>query len=130
MPELFRPQQFMEVARFLAATPSDGPRLRAAVSRAYYAAYSAATDALVQSHGVAFGVGRDGPPHRDLPRLVESHLRNRLGFSKIREIKAALRRLYVARLDADYRPKARFEWNDIRIVLSDAALVLARLEPE
>ena len=35
----FRPQQFMEVARSLAAAPSDEPRLRVAVSRAYYAVF-------------------------------------------------------------------------------------------
>ena len=39
MPEQFRPPQFMDVARFLASAPTDEPRLRAAVSRAYYAAF-------------------------------------------------------------------------------------------
>ena len=39
MPEPFHPQQFMEVARFLASAPADEPRLRAAVSRAYYAIF-------------------------------------------------------------------------------------------
>jgi len=39
MPEPFRPQQFVEVARLLASAPTDEPRLRAAVSRAYYAAF-------------------------------------------------------------------------------------------
>ena len=39
MPEQFRPAQFMEVARLLASAPSDEPRLRAAVSRAYYAVF-------------------------------------------------------------------------------------------
>ena len=39
MPEPFRPQQFMEVARMLASAPTDEPKLRAAVSRAYYAVF-------------------------------------------------------------------------------------------
>ena len=39
MPDPFRPQQFMEVARSLASAPTDEPRLRAAVSRAYYAVF-------------------------------------------------------------------------------------------
>lgn len=39
MPEPFHPQQFLEVARFLAQAPTDEPRLRAAVSRAYYAIF-------------------------------------------------------------------------------------------
>ena len=39
MPDPFQPQSYLEVARYLAATPSDEPRLRAAVSRAYYAIF-------------------------------------------------------------------------------------------
>ncbi len=39
MPEQFRPAQFMEVARLLALAPTDEPKLRAAVSRAYYAIF-------------------------------------------------------------------------------------------
>ena len=35
----FRPQQFMEIAWNLAAPPTDEARLRAAVSRAYYAIF-------------------------------------------------------------------------------------------
>ena len=38
-PTPFRPQQFMEVARHLAASPTDEARLRASVSRAYYAVF-------------------------------------------------------------------------------------------
>lgn len=39
MSDPFRPQQFMEVARHLATPPTDEARLRAAVSRAYYAIF-------------------------------------------------------------------------------------------
>lgn len=39
MPEQFHPQQYMEVARSLASAPANEPRLRAAVSRAYYAIF-------------------------------------------------------------------------------------------
>lgn len=39
MPEPFHPAQFLEVARSLASAPSDEPRLRTAVSRAYYAMF-------------------------------------------------------------------------------------------
>ena len=39
MPDAFHPQQFLEVARSLASPPSEEARLRAAVSRAYYAIF-------------------------------------------------------------------------------------------
>ena len=39
MPDQFSPSQYMEVARYLATAPADEPRLRAAVSRAYYAIF-------------------------------------------------------------------------------------------
>jgi len=39
MPEPFSPEQYIEVAEHLAAVPTNEPRLRAAVSRAYYAIF-------------------------------------------------------------------------------------------
>lgn len=39
MPEPFRPEQYLEVARSLASAPTGEARLRAAVSRAYYAIF-------------------------------------------------------------------------------------------
>ncbi len=39
MPEPFQPQEYLEVARYLAAAPSGEARRRAAVSRAYYAIF-------------------------------------------------------------------------------------------
>ena len=103
---------------------------RSCVSRAYYAAYALMSSELVSTRGVKFVLGRDGPSHFLLPTLVENHLRNRMNISKIRGIKAALRRLYNIRLNADYRPNLQISSSDVRDALADAAFILAALHRE
>jgi uncharacterized protein (UPF0332 family) len=75
---------------------------RSCVSRAYFAAYAAITRALVDSKGVRFPHGFEGPSHKDVPNLIGNHLAGALDRGNTREIKAAIRRLYSARIDGDY----------------------------
>lgn len=77
-------------------------RYRSAVSRAYYSAYAMVTHRLVSSGAVP---KRDtqNPSHRALPMMVEGNLAGLSDWHR-RDLKSATRRLYEARLDADYRP--------------------------
>ena len=99
---------------------------RSSVSRSYYAAFSAVTRVLVIS-GAAFPAGYESPPHRDVPALLERHMQQ-LGRRKLREVKHAVRRLYSARLEADYRERARIGAAIARNALRDACRVLRELE--
>lgn len=76
-------------------------RFRSAVSRAYYAAYASVTGRLVESGAVPKS-GVANPSHKALPLMVEGNLPGLAAWQR-RDLKAATRRLYEMRLDADYR---------------------------
>jgi uncharacterized protein (UPF0332 family) len=90
-------QKLLELSR---STRSDS-HLRSLVSRAYYAVFSVAAFKLAQK--VTFREGREGPTHAALPKLVKSNL-TALAVSERRDLSRIIRRLYSARLDADYSP--------------------------
>src|SRR5258706_1734551 len=97
---------------------------RSCISRAYYAAYSIATQILADTKGVNFPRGREGSSHAILPELIESHLSPKVDRGDVKKIKQALNRLYLARLEADYNPKQSItELNAIKALI-DAATVL------
>jgi len=73
---------------------------RSSASRAYYAAYAAITSALVQQ-GITLGYGGNNPGHAGLPVYVLNNLTAFPMTSRF-EINKALRRLYRARVEADY----------------------------
>ena len=98
---------------------------RSSVSRSYYAAFSAATDVLLKS-GAVFPAGYECPPHRDVPVLLERHM-GQLGRRRLSEVKSAVRRLYSARLEADYRERTRIDEAIARNALRDACTVLREL---
>ena len=98
---------------------------RSSVSRSYYAAFSAVTDVLLRS-GAVFPAGYECPPHRDVPVLLERYMQQ-LGRRKLSEVKGAVRRLYSARLEADYRERARIDEAIARNALRDACRVLREL---
>ena len=100
---------------------------RSCISRAYYAAYAAVANALVDSKGVRFPMGRDGPGHEQLPNLVANHLGKKLDFGTIKLIKTALRRLYNARVYADYKPDSVLTQTEATEALLDAKTVLLKL---
>ncbi len=74
---------------------------RSSVSRSYYAAYSAITSALIRQ-GIALGYGGNNPGHAGLPVYVLNNLTT-LSMPSRFEINKALRRLYAARIEADYQ---------------------------
>ena len=98
---------------------------RASVSRAYYAVYCALTAELV-THKVRFRRGWNNPPHEQLLRVVERHLK--LPTWKARLLKTALRRLRIAREDAEYRPRASVDRTKARDCLRDVTLIRNLLE--
>lgn len=93
-------------------------RERSCVSRAYYSAWAEATAALEGK--VKFADDREGPPHLRLPELVC----NNLGLERNvgQELRKALKRLYSARLHADYRTLDLDE-KSVTAALRDANLV-------
>ena len=76
--------------------------------------------------GVSFPVGRHGPSHAEVPNLIGNHLKAKLHRGDIRDLKAAMRRLYFARLEADYGPYQKLGAEEARKAILDARLVLAK----
>ena len=73
---------------------------RSSVSRSYYAAYAALTVALIQQ-GITLGHGGNNPGHAGLPVYVLNNLTFLPQTARF-ELNKALRRLYAARIEADY----------------------------
>lgn len=77
---------------------------RSSVSRAYYAAYAAITSLLVRQ-GITLAYAGNNPSHLSLPALVINNL-TVLPLRGRFELNKSLRRLYAARIGADYDPLA------------------------
>ena len=75
---------------------------RSSISRSYYAAYAAITSALVRQ-GITLGHDGNNPGHAGLPTLIVNNL-TLLPLSVRFDLNKALRRLYAARIEADYDP--------------------------
>lgn len=75
---------------------------RSAASRAYYAAYSKVTDALVAA-GLTMPVGREGPAHKRIRPLIETSMPG-MDQSKREALSSMVGRLYTLRIDSDYKP--------------------------
>lgn len=103
MPEQFSPQQYMEVARHLASAPTDEARLRAAVSRAYYAIFLMVRDK-------ARIIGKDGVHERAKTALAARSSAAGGTFQTLRELRTHAD--YVLRPgDPGYDP-AYDDWED------------------
>ena len=96
---------------------------RSSASRAYYAAYAAVTACLAGR--VTFARGWQNPEHAALREYVRSNLG--LTPYQARQVNAALHRLFIARLDADYRPAAALGEAEARMAAKDAAVILRAL---
>jgi uncharacterized protein (UPF0332 family) len=79
----------------------DDTHLRSSISRAYYAAYCAATSELA-ARGITFAHGWNNPSHEQLPDLILNN--TSLARGTRWRVNKALRLLRQAREDADYRP--------------------------
>jgi len=77
-----------------------GERWRSCISRYYYAAFSAVSEALRRAGYVRSGY--ETPPHREITALIRRHFTS-LYPKHRRALMAAIRRMYDARLVADYR---------------------------
>ncbi len=78
----------------------DTKRYRSSVSRFYYATFSILTHELSHA-GVSFGNNLETPGHQGLPKLLKLHLT--LPTRQKAEVIAISRRLYAARINADYQ---------------------------
>lgn len=86
----------------------DNGRYRSSVSRFYYAAFSLLTHELSES-GADFGDDQETPNHKGLPKLI-----------------AIIRRLYSARISADYQRRTTDEVIT-RSMMRDAATLFRLL---
>jgi len=88
-------------------------RWRSCVSRAYYAAYAAVTDALVRGN-ITMPAARANPTHAALPNMIENNLTRVASRWKLSSI---VRKLYRLRIMADYDPRRDVERSEARIAM-------------
>jgi hypothetical protein len=88
------PREFRRLAMKLVAVPK-AAELRAAVSRAYYAAYHVSVDFVER---LGFSIAKLGAGHKQ----VQDYLWNS-GDVEVVQIASKLRTLFSRRVDADYR---------------------------
>jgi uncharacterized protein (UPF0332 family) len=109
-----------------AARGAHATHVRTVISRAYYAAHSVLTQALIDE-GYIPERNRQTPPHSAQARLIGLHLAGR-GQRFVREMREKIRRLYAARLDADYNRRVTIDSTVSRQALRDAHSVFSMLE--
>jgi len=107
--------QLAEDNRLAAYETFEKWRWRTCISRAYYAVFSAATEALAKQ-GVTMPKGQNSPSHKKVPVLVGNNL---TGVSHPLRWRLArlVGRLYTMRLQADYMPDWPLEEADARDAL-------------
>ncbi len=104
-------------------------RYRDCASRAYYAAYQAATAVCVEhGDGVNFPPGWNNPTHEQLPGLLLNN--SGLTLSERRTAARLLRSLRAAREDADYRPGRTVDKTTALNSLRDMLVVRRLLKAE
>jgi hypothetical protein len=99
---------------------------RSSVSRSYYACHSVLASALIAS-GYVVPNDRQTQPHNAQARLIGLHLSGR-GPGFVRDLRAVVRRLQSARLDADYNRRVTVDRRTSLQALRDAHRALAMLE--
>ncbi len=112
-------------SRKAAQTLLGSENYRSSISRSYYAAPCAVTEALADK--VTFAYGGNNPPHDNLPNLVAFNL-TVLDKPARREVQAALRRLWKVRVEADYIPQAYINRGIALNALRDASRILLILK--
>ncbi len=114
------PQVWLDLARDArkaANTLLTDDHFRSAVARAYYAAYSKVTHELAAVAGVSMPLGREGPSHSRVRRVIETSMPN-MGQSKREKLSELVGRLYTLRIDADYKPSTRVDAAEAREAIS------------
>ena len=109
----------------VAARELQSSRPRSAVSRSYYAAHAVLASALVVAGYVPAG-NRQTPPHAAQAKLIGLHLATR-GQWFVRELRTIVRRLYAARIDADYDRRTTVDRSVAKRAVRDAHVVFLML---
>lgn len=98
---------------------------RSAVTRAYFAAYSAVTSELALVKGVKFTF-EINPSHGELASLTLNHLPLKVFATHMRRnIKRSQGLLWKARVEADYVPHATIGPSETLIAMKEASFVFA-----
>jgi uncharacterized protein (UPF0332 family) len=116
--------QAWSAARMLAGSNNR----RGALNRAYYAAFAALTSEI-RKRTMTFPAGYEHPPHVQMGRFVKRCFDDRSKADR-QDLRDAIKRLYQARIEADYRHEARFTDTDVRNALFDARFILHSMEIE
>jgi uncharacterized protein (UPF0332 family) len=93
---------------------------RSCVSRAYYAAYSLVNQRLLPYEAPAAGF--EGHAHAGISGLIRRYLFKK-DQKRCAELRSTMHRLYLARLDADYRPSRTVDRSIALSALRDANVV-------
>lgn len=99
-------------------------RHRSSISRAYYAAYCAATHEIVKKPTI-FAHGWNNPPHEKVPAYIQSNRAMRQAAKDTVNELITILRLF--RVDADYRPSETVNERIARDCIRNAALVQQEL---
>jgi len=100
---------------------------RSCVSRAYYAAYQAATSiCIAHDDAVNFPPNRNNPTHEQLPDLIANN--GDLPLNKRRSARRLLRELRTRREDADYKVGRTVGAQEAKAALLRAITLFERLE--
>ena len=117
-------RQLSEDSLQAAETLLQDGKYRSCVSRAYYAAYSAATHEIIKKL-TTFSHGRNNPSHE----LVPTYIQNNLTISQAKKdaVDTSVRLLRLYREDADYRPQVTVDELTARDCVRAAAEVQQEL---
>ena len=102
----------------------DAKRYRSSVSRLYYAAFCVLTQELSLA-GAQFGNDQETPNHKAVPKLMKLHLT--LPTRQKAQAVAIIRRLYAARIAADYQRRTT-DRGTVQDALRDTAKLFQLLE--
>ena len=93
---------------------------RSSASRSYYAAYSVIAGELEGK--ASYPHGLQNPPHESVPKLVMNRLTS-LRMRERRRVSSTMVRLFLYRVDADYRPRRTVD----RATAASAAVLVTDL---
>lgn len=100
---------------------------RSCVSRCYYAAAHVMLTDSLHAAGYLPIASRQTPPHNAQAGLIGAHLAGK-GQKVVKDLRAAVRRLYRRRLDADYSRKATVDRGAAIESLRDVSTVFRLLK--
>jgi uncharacterized protein (UPF0332 family) len=100
---------------------------RSALSRAYFAAYSAIVAVLCGYKGSRFDYDGNNPSHDKLRRMILSLNPRHYRKHNVTRLHRTINRMWAARIDADYGVRSTVDCNTSQQAISDMQSVLAEL---